>query len=148
MNYAERLLEVVSEIWIGISEAPVGFTILGVATFLGGFAVAFWYYRREVRILRSMGTVLDQRVKSQQQEAAKLAALLRPRTGEAFFAIYKAPNHTVELPFVASQVAVRGEYRQLLDLGMIKIEKSAPGRTTLSSTQEALNLVKSIKEKR
>ena len=129
MELVEKLLNGLLEVWPAV-----------IAICLLGYAIACWYYRREVRVLKALGVVLEQRVKSLEQENARLAALLQPDTREAFSEIQRAPNHKIDVPYSPAQVAALPEYRLLLDLGMIRIEKTAPNQTSVSSTSSATAL--------
>ena len=129
MELVEKLLNGLSEVWPAV-----------IAIFLLGYAIACWYYWRELRVLRALGAVMEQRIKSLEQENARLAALLQPETGEAFSEIHRAPNHKIDVPYSPAQVAALAEYRLLLDLGMIRIEKTAPNQTSVSSTSAATTL--------
>ena len=140
MELVEQLLNGLPEVWSAVNHAPMAFYLLGIAIFLLGYAIAFWYYWREVRVLKALGAVLEQRIKTHEQESAMLVALLRPETGEAFSAIHRAPNHKIGVPYSPAQVAARPEYRLLLDLGMIRIEHTAPNQTSVSSTSAATTL--------
>jgi hypothetical protein len=145
MELVEDLLKGLSEVWAAVNRAPMTFSFLGIAIFLLGCAIAFWYYRRELRVLRALGAVLEQRIKSHEQENARWAALLQPRTGEAFSAIHRAPSHKIDVPYSPAQVTARPEYRLLLDLGMIRIEQTAPNQTSLFSTSAATKLWEAVK---
>ena len=134
MQLIEQLLNGLSEVWPAVNHAPMAFSLLGIAIFFLGFAIACLYYWRELRVLRALGAVLEQRIKTHEQESAMLAALLRPETGEAFSAIHRAPNHKIDVPHSPAVVAALPEYRLLLDLEMIRIEKTAPNQTSVSST--------------
>src|SRR5690242_13487101 len=45
------------------NQAPMPFALLGIAIFLLGYSVGGWYYRTEVRVLKALGGVLEQRSK-------------------------------------------------------------------------------------
>ena len=139
-NWLKSVIEVLSEVWLAVNHAPVPLSLLGIAIFLLGYAIACWYYRRELRVLTALGAVLEQRIKSHDQENARLAALLQPKSGKAFSAIHRAPSHKLDVPYSPAQVAARPDYGLLLDLGMIRIEQAAPNQTSLSSTSAAIKL--------
>jgi hypothetical protein len=89
--------------------------------------------------------VQEQRIKSHEQEKARLAALLQPKTAEAFSAIRRAPSHRMDVPYSPAQITARPEYRLLLDLGMITIEQIAPNQTSLSITSAATSMWEAVK---
>ena len=145
MELVEKLINRLSEVWPVVSRDPMPFAVLGIAIFLLGFAIAFWYYRREVRVLRVLHGLLEERIRGGQQDNARLGALLRPKTAEAFSAIHQAPRHRIVVPYSPVQVTARPEYRLLLELGMIRIEQTAPNQTTLTSTSAATELWEAVK---
>jgi hypothetical protein len=145
MELLEKLLKKLSDVWVTVDSEPVAFSLLAIAIFLLGFGIGFWYYWTEVRILRALHGVQEQRIKSHQQEKARLAALLEPKTAEAFSAIHRAPSHRMDVPYSPARVTARPEYRLLLDLGMITIEEIAPNQTSLSITSAATKLWEAVK---
>jgi hypothetical protein len=147
MELMEGFLNGLAEVWPAISQAPMPFALLGIAIFLLGYAVGGWYYRTEVRVLKALGGVLEQRIKDHEQENARLLALLEPTTRAAFSAIHSAPSHKLDVPYSLAQIAARPEYSRLLDLGMIKIEQMAPDQTSLCSTSAASKLWEAMKQK-
>jgi hypothetical protein len=147
MELLEGFLEGLAEVWRAINHAPMPFALLGIAVLLLGYVVGGWYYRTEVRVLKALGGVLEQRIKSHEQENARLLALLEPKTREAFSAIYRAPSHKIDVPYSLAQIAARPEYSRLLDLGMINIEQMAPDQTSLCSTSAASKLWEALKQK-
>jgi len=140
MELIEEIAGGLSEVWRAVNDTPMPFSLIGIAIFLFGYAIAYWYYRREVRVLTALGAVLEQRIKSHEQENARFAALLQPKTGQAFSAILRAPSHKVDVPYSPAQITARPEYQLLLDLGMIRIEQAAPNQTSLCSTSAAIKL--------
>jgi hypothetical protein len=140
MELLVQLVERLSEVWRAVNHAPMPFSLLGITIFLVGYGIARWYYRREVRVLSALSAILEERIKSDEQQNTRLAALLQPRTGEAFFAIHRAPGHKIAVPYPPAQVTARPEYRLLLDLGMIRIEEAAANQTSLYSTSAAIKL--------
>ena len=58
MELVEKLLNGLSEVWPAVNRAPVTFSLLVIAIFLLGYAIACWYYWRELRVLRALGAVL------------------------------------------------------------------------------------------
>jgi hypothetical protein len=145
MELFETLLKKLSDVWITVGYEPLAFSVLAIAIFLLGFGIALWYYWREVRILRALHGVQEQRIKSHQQEKGRLAALLEPKTAETFSAIHRAPSHRMDVPYSPAQITARPEYRLLLELGMITIEQIAPNQTSLSSTSAATKLWEAVK---
>ena len=140
MELLVQLVERFSEVWRAVNHAPMPFSALGITIFLIGYGIARWYYRREVRVLSALSALLEERVKRDEQQNTRLAALLQPRTGEAFFAIHRAPGHKIAVPYSPAQVTARPEYRLLSDLGMIRIEEAAANQTSLYSTSAAIKL--------
>jgi hypothetical protein len=140
MELLVQLVERFSEVWRAVNHAPMPFSALGITIFLIGYGIARWYYRREVRVLSALSALLEERIKRDEQQNTRLAALLQPRTGEAFFAIHRAPGHKIAVPYSPAQVTARPEYRLLSDLGMIRIEEAAANQTSLYSTSAAIKL--------
>jgi len=140
MELLVQLVERFSEVWRAVNHAPMPFSAVGITIFLIGYGIARWYYRREVRVLSALSALLEERVKRDEQQNTRLAALLQPRTGEAFFAIHRAPGHKIAVPYSPAQVTARPEYRLLSDLGMIRIEEAAANQTSLYSTSAAIKL--------
>ena len=52
MELIEKIAEGLSEVWRAVNDTPMPFSLIGIAIFLFGYAIAYWYYRREVRVLR------------------------------------------------------------------------------------------------
>ena len=140
MDLLVQLVERVSEVWRAVNHAPTPFSLLGITIFLIGYGIARWYYRREVCVLSALSAILEERIKSQEPQNTRLAALLQPRTGEAFSSIHRAPGHKIAVPYSPAQVTARPEYRLLSDLGMIRIEEAAANQTSLYSTSAAIKL--------
>jgi len=140
MELLVQLVERFSEVWRAVNHAPMPFSAVGITIFLIGYGIAHWYYRREVRVLSALSALLEERIKRDEQQNTRLAALLQPRTGEAFFAIHRAPGHKIAVPYSPAQVTARPEYRLLSDLGMIRIEEAAANQTSLYSTSAAIKL--------
>ena len=140
MELLVQLVERFSEVWRAVNHAPMPFSAVGITIFLIGYGIARWYYRREVRVLSALSALLEERIKRDEQQNTRLAALLQPRTGEAFFAIHRAPGHKIAVPYSPAQVTARPEYRLLSDLGMIRIEEAAANQTSLYSTSAAIKL--------
>jgi len=140
MELLVQLVERFSEVWRAVNHAPMPFSAVGITIFLIGYGIARWYYRREVRVLSALSVLLEERIKRDEQQNTRLAALLQPRTGEAFFAIHRAPGHKIAVPYSPAQVTARPEYRLLSDLGMIRIEEAAANQTSLYSTSAAIKL--------
>ncbi len=140
MELLVQLVERFSEVWRAVNHAPMPFSAVGITIFLIGYGIARWYYRREVRVLSALSALLEERIKRDEQQNTRLAALLQPRTGEAFFAIHRAPGHKIAVPYSPAQVTARPEYRLLSDLGMISIEEAAANQTSLYSTSAAIKL--------
>ena len=63
MELLEGFLEGLAEVWPAINHAPMPFALLGIAVLLLGYVVGGWYYRTEVRVLKALGGVLEQRSK-------------------------------------------------------------------------------------
>jgi len=140
MELLVQLVERFSEVWRAVNHAPMPFSAVGITIFLIGYGIARWYYRREVRVLSALSALLEERIKRDEQQNTRLAALLQPRPGEAFFAIHRAPGHKIAVPYSPAQVTARPEYRLLSDLGMIRIEEAAANQTSLYSTSAAIKL--------
>ena len=140
MELLVQLVERLSVVWRAVNHAPMPIFLLGITLFLVGYGIARWYYRREVRVLSALSALLEERIKRDEQQNTRLAALLQPRTGEAFFAIHRAPGHKIAVPYSPAQVTARPEYRLLSDLGMIRIEEAAANQTSLYSTSAAIKL--------
>jgi len=140
MELLVQLVERFSEVWRAVNHAPMPFSAVGITIFLIGYGIARWYYRREVRVLSALSALLEERIKRDEQQNTRLAALLQPRTGEAFFAIHRAPGHKIAVPYSPAQVTARPEYRLLSDLGMIRIEEAAANQTSLYSTSASIKL--------
>ena len=140
MELLVQLVERFSEVWRAVNHAPMPFSAVGITIFLIGYGIARWYYRREVRVLSALSALLEERIKRDEQQNTRLAALLQPRTGEAFSSIHRAPGHKIAVPYSPAQVTARPEYRLLSDLGMISIEEAAANQTSLYSTSASIKL--------
>ena len=116
MELLVQLVERFSEVWRAVNHAPMPFSAVGITIFLIGYGMARWYYRREVRVLSALSALLEERIKRDEQQNTRLAALLQPRTGEAFFAIHRAPGHKIAVPYSPAQVTARPEYRLFSEL--------------------------------
>jgi len=145
MELVEQASGELLQVWLVLHQRPVLFSLLGVASFVLGYAIAYWYLRREIRILGSLGEVLEQRIKRQEQDKARLVALLRPQTADAFCAIHEATSHKIDVPYPQSQLSARPEYNLLLHLGMIKIEPCGANQSLVMSTSEAAKLWEDLK---
>jgi hypothetical protein len=148
MELNEKLINSLSDVWSAISRDSTPFSIFGIVIFFLGLAAGFWCYRKEVRVLRALHGVLEERIQGHQQENARLAAFLQPKTAEAFSAIHYAPSHRIDVPYPGAEVTARAEYRILLDLGMIRIEQIAPNQTMLTTTSEATRLWEAVQRNR